>query len=63
MRKSFSVTKCTLAILDSIKRVRRVYLALCLTDFGPVAVVTHDFFEKRHDIARHVHHPLQTTIR
>jgi hypothetical protein len=33
-----------------------------LTDFGPVAVVTHNFFEKLHDVARHLHHPLQTNV-
>jgi hypothetical protein len=40
MRKSSLITKSTLAMLDRIKRDRRVDLQCPLTDFDPVAVVT-----------------------
>jgi hypothetical protein len=59
MRKLSLIAKYTLAKLDSFNSVRRVDLALALTNFGLVAVVAQHFFEKLHDIARHVHHPLQ----
>lgn len=62
MRKLSTIAKYTLAKLDSFNAVRRVDLALALTNFGLVAVVAQHFFEKLHDIARHVHHPLQTSI-
>lgn len=56
MRKSCLITKYTLALLGGIKRVRCVDFALSLTDFGPVAVVTHDFFIKFHDITCQLDH-------
>jgi hypothetical protein len=62
MRKSSLITKCTLAVLDSILRVRRIDLALSLADFCPVTVVAEHFFKEFHDIARHVRHPLQTDV-
>ncbi len=56
MRNSCLIAKCMLATVDSSKRVRRIDLALSLTDFGPVAVVTHDCFIKFHDIPCHWRH-------
>ena len=63
MRKSFMVAKFALAALGSIKRVQRVDIQLSLTDFGLMTIFTQDVFEKLHDITRHSHHPLQTTIK
>ena len=56
MWNSCLITKCTLALLDSSKSTRRVDLALSLADFGPLAVVTHDFLIKFHHITFHWRH-------